>query len=958
MTVTTNRSDSPPGGQLIEREDDLARLSEAIESARDGRGGIQMIEGPPGIGKSSLLAAAGEAAARLELGCLRARSTEIEGELLYGALRQLLEGHLRGLGGAERDRLLSGAAAPAATALGLSDEPVTEIEAINGLFWLAATLAADRPQVWLLDDFQWADRGSARFLAFAMPRLAELPIAVFVAKRSGPDGAVPTLALTASDPGAKPISPRQLSLQACSDLAERMLPAPLPGQLSRACHRVSGGNPFYLTALLERLVAESDASEPAELEAAVMTSAPPAVARLLVARIAALGEPAAAVAKAVAVLGEDAGIGLVKALSGTVPDSLAEAIDRLAMAAIFAEAEPPRFICPMVRNAVYGDLRQAERDRLHRRAAELLAADGAAPESVGEQLMATRPSGDDSTVGMLRDAAAAAAGSGAQTAAVRYLCRALAEPPSSQLRQIVSLELARAELATDGAAARERLRGALATAEPGPERVAIVRSLTAAYHQVGELGSPVELLRAEIPRAGGPGSAAAMPLEADLAMTLLTGLDGASMREAHERVERLAPELTGQSPAERALLSCLAYSRLCRGLPAEEALAPVRLRFANASDQGPEALPGPDWVMGTGVLLRCGELKLAERIARQGLKAARAAGSLYGLAAAEWALGATLAAAGQLRDAAPPLDNSLRATRDFGAQTGVHTVLVALVEVAVERGQPATALAEFKAEGLDQGADAGVATMGMLLESRAGLRLALGEPEAALEDYDWVARFAQERDDLGPGMTRWRLGAARTRMRMGQAAKARELAGEELERARRFGAPALLGQTLVVAGQAEGGRPGIELLEEAVELLADTPCRVEYARALIELGASLRRSGKRAAARKPLSDGLKLARAGEAVPLAERAFEELRASGAHPRKVLRTGLDALTASEHRVAVLAASGMSNREIAQELFISPRTVEFHLRQIFAKLGASSRTELPALMTKDDGPPGPKP
>jgi DNA-binding NarL/FixJ family response regulator len=146
-----------------------------------------------------------------------------------------------------------------------------------------------------------------------------------------------------------------------------------------------------------------------------------------------------------------------------------------------------------------------------------------------------------------------------------------------------------------------------------------------------------------------------------------------------------------------------------------------------------------------------------------------------------------------------------------------------------------------------------------------------------------------------------------------------------------------------VLGLVESGQAGIGLLREAVELLAGSEARLEHARALVDLGAALRRANQRAKARERLREGVELARKVGALGLAERANQEIAATGARPRKVLQTGLDALTASERRVAQLAADGMSNKEIAQTLFVTVKTVEVHLTSAYRKLEISSRTQL---------------
>jgi DNA-binding NarL/FixJ family response regulator len=159
-------------------------------------------------------------------------------------------------------------------------------------------------------------------------------------------------------------------------------------------------------------------------------------------------------------------------------------------------------------------------------------------------------------------------------------------------------------------------------------------------------------------------------------------------------------------------------------------------------------------------------------------------------------------------------------------------------------------------------------------------------------------------------------------------------------------------------GLVEGGKAGLGLLREAVEVLAGSEARLEHVRALVDLGAALRRANQRTEARGRLREGVDLARKVGALGLAERAYEEIAATGARPQKFLQTGLDALTASERRVAQLAADGMSNREIAQTLFVTIKTVEVHLSHAYRKLEITSRVQLTKALSTPAPSPTPAP
>ncbi|MDQ3675701.1 MAG: LuxR C-terminal-related transcriptional regulator, partial [Actinomycetota bacterium] len=194
-----------------------------------------------------------------------------------------------------------------------------------------------------------------------------------------------------------------------------------------------------------------------------------------------------------------------------------------------------------------------------------------------------------------------------------------------------------------------------------------------------------------------------------------------------------------------------------------------------------------------------------------------------------------------------------------------------------------------------------------------------------------------------PAMMAWRGYLASVRSAQGDRAAARKLVLEEVELARKFGAPRPIGMSLRVAGLVEGGAKGIALLEESVATLRRSPAKLELTRSLVDLGAEVRRQGSRSAAREHLREGLEAARSQGAVALEARATDELAATGGRPRRRSNEGLGALTPGERRVAELAASGMTNREIAQTLFVTVKAVQFHLRNIYSKLEIGSREEL---------------
>ena len=259
--------------------------------------------------------------------------------------------------------------------------------------------------------------------------------------------------------------------------------------------------------------------------------------------------------------------------------------------------------------------------------------------------------------------------------------------------------------------------------------------------------------------------------------------------------------------------------------------------------------------------------------------------------------------------------------------SGQPDAVACLAEVLLERGATDEAAALFEGRPASE----------YVLLARGRVRLAQGRLDEAIEDL-------RHAGNLSPALP-WRSLLACALLERGEPAEARRLAADELERARRCGAPRALGIALCAAARVADD--DIEPLREAVAVLEGSAARLELARALAQLGAALRHAGHRLEAREPLRRALDLAHRCGAIPLEEHALSELRAAGARPRRRLVSGLGALTPSERRVAELAAAGHKNREIADALYLTLATVEYHLRHCYRKLGIASRTGLDAAL-----------
>jgi len=929
---------------LLERERELAAVDELLEL-----GGVVLVEGRAGIGKTELVEAAFRRAAGVRREVLHARGSELEVGFAFGVVRQLFERRLAGAAASERDALLAGSAgAVRSLLLGHAVEASpsdTSFAVLHGLYWLTVNLAERRPLLIVVDDAHWADEPSLRWLAHLAPRLEGREVALLVALRSI------TSALPGSSVGAlldaaqSVLRPELLSEDAVGAIVRGMLGSGVSSELCGAVWAGSGGNPLYLTELLrevrsrDRPLADLD---PAELVA----GGGEGVARRVLAGVRSLHPRALAFAQALAVLGDGCELRHAAALAGVEVSeaiSLAAAMVRLE---VLAADDPPRFIHPVVREAVEASLPSNTRDALHRAAARLLEAAGAPPGRVAADLIDLRPIGDGWVVDRLREAARVAMHSGAPAAAAALLSRALSEPPSPGERVAVLREAARAEAAAGRAAACAHLEEALSLTVNSRERAEIAVEVAETYAGLFRWVEAVDALERALAELGEADDELAARLEGEL---VVCGLHDA------RRASRVAPvlerlgsrSLSGSAVEARAVAEGM--SALLAGQPADEAasLLEEALLRAPARAENWDTRAAMLWALVAAERFESVETALGPMIAE-----VHGSGSARGFVAVYSTLGLLKLRSGALPEADAAARVALRVLREGDFAPGLAFAATVLADVAIEAGEldEAEALLGLLPQ---EGWPPGVGTV-LIPAARGRLRLDQGRPAEALADFELCARmfspdvWGTEMRDVGYLHARY--GAALALLRLGERESAVEMARVELAEVRVFGAPRALGVASRVAGLAEGGEPGRELLQESVASLRDSPARLELAHSLTELGAALRRAGERKAAGESLGEGLELAVRCGARRLAARAREEFRATGARPRRAWRTGIDALTPSELRVVRLAADGATNREIAHQLYVTLKTVEGHLSRAYTKLAVKGREELPGVLEQE--------
>ena len=940
-------------GLLLEREVQVAALRALADAARSGGGRFVVVEGSAGIGKTRLLAEARAIAGSADMRVLAGRGGELEGEFAYGIVRQLFEPLLAVVSPDLRAELLSGPAALIASLLGASQPAGSQDAAaegsfaiLHGLYWLAANVALHQPTLLAIDDLHWADTPSLRWLLYLTRRLDGVPLLVVAGTRP-PEGEGHDPILVAeliADPEAAAIRPEPLGRASIAVLARELHGLEPDEAFCAALQTATGGNPLFVGAVLDA-VAREGTSPTAEHAPRLLELGAQGVARAVGLRLARLRPEALALLRAASVLGDGVELRHAAALAGVEASALGPAAAALVRLDLLRREDPLEFFHPVVRRAVYETLDVVERGAAHRSAAELLLEAGALPESAAGHLLRVAPQADPFVVSTLRQAAERSLAQGAAEVAVGYLTRALEEQLDPAARAEVLVELGLAERRTNGPAAADHLRAGLELLADPRRRCEVALELGRALWFTDRIGEALPVIE--------------------------QALDEVDQERDPDLYELLKAELISSAwwnpqtyPIAEAAIGELDLDALHGGLGSEILLATIAiyefrlaLRRELTVELARRALASGNLLASSPIaflyavvtLFRSGLLDEAVPIFNQAVAQARRRGDIFNLAFLLTWRGVCQTERGDLRAAVADLREAIELSVAQGTRLNWPYNIGFLAYALLERGDADEAARVIDRGGFPEQLPLDQVHLVWFRLHRGRLRIETGSPERGVEELLQVGETLRLLPFDNPGTAPWRSRAAEGLRRLDRHDEARVLAADELALARRWGDPQTIGAALRVLGLVEGGRAGIGLLREAVEVLAGSQARLEYARALVDLGAALRRANRRIEARERLREGVDLAQRLGAFGLAGRANEEIAATGARPRKVLQTGLDALTASERRVGQLAAGGMTNKEIAQTLFVTIKTVEVHLSHAYRKLEISSRAQLEkALLT----------
>jgi DNA-binding NarL/FixJ family response regulator/tetratricopeptide (TPR) repeat protein len=930
---------------LVGREQELAVLEHLLAEARGGQARFAVITGEPGIGKSSVLAELARRAAGMPALVLEGRATELERVYPFGLFVDAFDAHLASLDDRAMERLsadeLGDLAAVFPSMRSLRPHATTPTTAAERFRVHSAArdlierLAARRPLLLLvLDDVHWADGASVELLGHLVRRPPDAAVMVVMATRPGQLPAALDEALVARAAAALGLPP-----------LGRDEAALLVGDRAAAVYATSGGNPFYLLALAR--FEDSDV--------------PPTVAAAIAAELDGLPEATRSFAHAAAVAGDPFDLDLATAVTSLdTPAALAALDDLVARDLVRAEPVPRRFRFrhPLVRNAIYAACPPGVRLVAHERAAAALEAQAASATERAHHVAHSARRGDADAVAILRDAGMDAADRAPSSAASWFAAALRILPGSAPPGERVELLVAHARASAATGQLEDSRRSLLEAMGDGD--LDLVASCARIELLLGRLEAAQARLQDAVDALVEPISLPAGRLWVDLALNAFYAGDIDRMRASAQRALEIA-EQVGDPGLKAGSLAALALAESGAG-PIADAQAHCSQAAALIDAMRDEELAG--WLDGLTHL--CGAEYCLDRFdaaaehARRGIELGRAIGrgELYP------GLGQTLAGAlfstGRLLEAAEVIDGVMESARLTDNAVGLAWGLVDGAYVALVSGDVEEALrASEEAIALTAATQAGV-----LQAWAGGIRGAAlteaGEPQRGVATI--VSAAGGEELPLIPGAFRVSFleVLCRAQLAAGLAADAQRTAELATRQAEDFGldfATAMAQRATAAVALATGSEA------RAAALATASAARAAGVGARLEAGRSLALAGRAVAATGDSDRAIEQLEAAAAIfelcgaeRLRLEADRELRRLGRRrsrrsaPGQAGADGLESLTAREAEVAQLLVDRRTNPEIAAELFLSIKTVESHLRNIFRKLGVSSRVEVARVLERE--------
>jgi DNA-binding CsgD family transcriptional regulator len=957
---------------LVGRRAEIGVLAEALAGIGPRTPAVVAVTGEPGIGKTALFTELAARAGRSGHLVLTGSATELERDLPFSVFVDALDRHVEERAPELTARLADSTRAELAGLLpALSDSTVhsgmplqhERYRAHRAVRELLELLATPPGLLLVLDDLHWADPGSVELLSALLrrPPAAPLLMALGLRPHQAPDRLSAALERAHRVGTLVRVEPAALG----PEEARQLLRATVTPNAAAELHRRSGGNPFYLQQLARSPgAAGARPAGPALRDAGV----PRAVAAALAEELAALGPTARRLAEGAAVVGDPFDAELAAAAAGLDPAAAPTALDELLRRDLLRSTDLPRsfrFRHPLVRTAAYEGIPAGWRLGAHERAAAALGRLGAAPVARAAHLEQSARHGDRVAAGVLREAGAAAAHRAPGSAARWFAAALRLLPPSGPTAERIELLGARAAaLAATGELAGSRaalLEGLALSPDSTGTTVRLTAACAAVEHLLGQPDAAHRHLLDALGAVSDPASPEAVALEIELAVDGFQRLDWATMRERASRAATAAATL-GDLPLQAAATAALALADVFAG--AVPAAQEHRAEAAFLVDRMPDdalarRLDAAVHLAGAEHYLD--RLDDSIRHARRAMAVGSVTGQgrLFPLAVAY--LGTSLARRGRLAESAQVLDAAVEAARLSDNLQALVSALsnrsaTALAAADLDEASAAAQEATESARGLGGGPVAAYAAIvlaeGLLLAGDAERAVAVLTDAAGGPDLPRTPLVVRApRLEL---LTRGHLALGRMQAARSAAERARECA-------------AAVGLPLAAAAADRAGAAVLLTAGEpaaAARLAAHSAAAADDAGAVVESGLSRTVAGRALAAageRDQAAAELTLAVAAftrcGALRYRDEAERQLRRLGVRISRRTDRGLTdgfrlgALTEREMQVARLVVARRTNAEIAADLFLSTKTVETHLRNIFHKLDLTSRVQLAHAVERAD-------
>jgi DNA-binding CsgD family transcriptional regulator len=936
---------------LFDRENEVARLAELARRSMAGSGEFAIIEGPAGIGKSRLLQEVLAVVGEPEEAVLTVRCSQLERDATFGVVRRLVEPVIASATPSRRAALLDGAASPSAAIFDNSSagwEGSSEFGAFHALYWLIANLCQERPRILVVDDVHWCDGPSLRFLAYLVHRSSDLALTVLMAARPDEPG-VETRLLDhiATEPACCALQLGPLTIHGGTRLLTAQLGEDAHPDFVQACYRATAGNPLLLLELTDQLMA--DGIRPtADNAQAIMAMGSRTVARWVRHRMGPLEADVVEMAEAVAVLGDGVDFRSACAVAEVPVAAGLDIVDQLGRADIVRTGpggldEGVDFVHPLVREAIYNGMDRSSRSKKHARAVQVLTLMGSDVESVAAHVLLTQTETTPPALSVLRAAARQATSRGAPDGAVMYLRRSLQEEMPADERAALLFELGAIAQLVDLPTAAGFLRQALDYDASGPRAAMIGGMLGGVLLQMGDSEYAVEAVTNAIKVVD--------PADADLRHRLDALLLNVPILEPGW--QDLVPE---SLPAGPAIPEATIGRRMADAVYslhetfACNSLGPSRAESALADDVLIREISGEGALVCGWLSMLAADNPAVMASLDAAIAYAHRYGSTRGVSPAYALRGLAWLWQGQLADAEADLIEAKSAVDTGNISIGRLFTGPYLADALAAQGHLSRARETLNWVTGRRGVPLeGPSYFYMLSDARL-LRLCR-DAEAGLHAAIRCGEHYALHGGDNPALVPWRSEAALCLGELGRTSDGLAYADEELALTRTWGAPRALGRALRVMGTLTKGTASLDLLRESTEILHGTRANLERAESLIAYGTRLNKLSRTTDGKYFLREGLELAEMCGAAALVAAGRRELIAAGARPRRLALTGVRSLTPSERRIVKLAAHGNTNREIAQTLFITAKTVEIHLTAAYKKLDVHGREELAPLL--DESP-----